>query len=85
MAVIVFLLPVVVVVVVVVVFMRLLGRTGTVEADCWDRQEYVKEVSIVSSTRIVVLVLVLSDDDNDEDEDEFSLVEENKQAPNVVE
>ena len=83
MAVIVFLLPVVVVV--VVVFMRLLGRTGTVEADCWDRQEYVKEVSIVSSTRIVVLVLVLSDDANDNDEDGFSLVEENKQAPNVAE
>ena len=83
MAVIVFLLPVVVVV--VVGFMRLLGRTGTVEADCWDRQEYVKEVSIVSSTRIVVLVLVLSDDANDNDEDGFSLVEENKQAPNVAE
>ena len=82
MAVIVFLLPVV-----VVVFMILLGRTGTVEADCWDRQEYVKEVSIVSSTRIVVLVLVLSlsDDANDNDDDGFSLVEENKQAPNVAE
>lgn len=85
MAVVVFLLPVVVVV--VVVFMKLLGRTGTVEADCWDRQEYVKEVSIVSSTRIVVLVLLLSlsDDDTDNDEDGFSLVEENKQAPTVAE
>ena len=83
MAVVVFLLPVVVVV--VVIFIKLLIRTGTVEADCWDRQEYVKDVSIVLSTRLLVLILVLSDDDTDNDEDGFSLVEENKQAPNVAE